>query len=278
MNPQNHKPDFEKTPTAKFSQNPAGSQNPAHDGADTRGASPTAISAKESSERCVAMEVKDEEPKGMQEKNDKGNIEESEKEIVRYNEKDKESDATRKKKERGNNKVSEDKDLPQQAFLADACCEHEIRKDGSMSVEKGIVISISDVAIPYQHGTSLDNSEEGVGNRSVDAKDGSMSVEKGIVISISDVAIPYQHGTSLDNSEEGVGNRSVDAKDGSMSVEKGITISISDVAIPYQHGTSLDKSEGSKITDNGGKMRKSVEERAEQGPQEKGGEREGEEK
>ncbi len=93
-------------------------------------------SAKESSERCVAMEMKDEEPKGMQEKNDKGNIEESEKEIARYNEKDKESDATRKKKERRDNKASEDKDLTQQAFLADACCEHEIRKDGSMSVEK----------------------------------------------------------------------------------------------------------------------------------------------
>ncbi len=112
MNPQNHKPDFENTPPVKLSQNPAcsqnpaGSQNPAHDGADTRGASPTTISAKESSERCVAMDMQRNEQKSMQERERESEKRNNEK-IMKETEKENETeiDKTRERETGGDNKI-----------------------------------------------------------------------------------------------------------------------------------------------------------------------------
>ena len=65
----------------------------------------------------------------------------SEKESVR--DKDSETDTDRARERSG----GEAKYLMQQALLANACCDHDIKDHGSMSVEKGIVASYSDVAI-----------------------------------------------------------------------------------------------------------------------------------
>ena len=59
--------------------------------------------------------------------------------------KDSETDTDRARERSG----GEAKYLTQQALLANACCDHDIKDHGSMSVEKGIVASYSDVAIPY---------------------------------------------------------------------------------------------------------------------------------
>ena len=102
ITPRNHNPketwDFKKPPPAKFSQNPAGSQNPACDGADTRGASPDAASAKDSFKQSKTMDVTRSDLKGMQEGGREGEKkidDRCEKESVR--DKDSETDTDRER-------------------------------------------------------------------------------------------------------------------------------------------------------------------------------------
>ena len=71
----------------------------------------------------------------------------SKKESVRDKDSETNTDRERERSE------GDAKYLTQQAPLANTCCDHDIKDHGSMSGEKGIVASYSDVAIPYQHGT-----------------------------------------------------------------------------------------------------------------------------
>ncbi len=78
----------------------------------------------------------------------------SEKESVRN--KDSETDTDRARERSG----GEAKYLTQQALLANACCDHDIKDHGSMSVEKGISLRRTAMLQSYQHGTSLNNNED----------------------------------------------------------------------------------------------------------------------
>ena len=102
ITPRDHNPkktwDFKKSSPTKISQNPAGSQNPACTGADTRGASPDAASAKGLFKRSKIMDVTKSDLKGMHEGGREGEKkidDRSEKESVR--DKDSETDTDRER-------------------------------------------------------------------------------------------------------------------------------------------------------------------------------------